>query len=154
MKAPGRPAVRPNSPPEMTMAGLRQYVACGLVCAAIVGSSWPVAAVDGAFPFDRDLVLDVAPMRGSKRLPILEIAASGAATMQLWCVSVQGKADVGADTITIVPTAAQQGQCAPERRTSDENLIAALVQVTGWRRVGDVIELTGGQTLRFRLMSN
>ena len=136
------------------MGSLRRYVACGLVYAATVSSSWPVAAIEGAFPFDRDLVLDAAPMRGSKRLPILEIAASGAASMQLWCVSVQGKADVGADTITIVPTAAQQGQCAPERRTSDENLIAALVQMTGWRRIGDVIELTGATTLRFRLMSN
>jgi hypothetical protein len=138
----------------MTMASLRRYVACGILCAAIVSSSWPVAALEGAFPFDRDLVLDVAPMRGSKRVPILEIAASGAASMQLWCVSVQGKADVGADTITILPTAAQQGQCTPERRTSDENLVAALTQVTGWRRIGDVIELTGAQTLRFRLMTN
>ncbi len=136
------------------MLSLRRLSACGLVCAAIVSSSRPGAAIEGAFPFDRDLVLDVAPMRGSKRLPILEIAASGAASMQLWCVSVQGKADVGAETIMIVPTAAQQGQCAPERRTSDENLLAALVQATGWRRVGDVIELTGPQTLRFRLMSN
>jgi hypothetical protein len=136
------------------MLSLRRLSACGLLCAAIVSAPWPVAAIEGAFPFDRDLVLDAAPMRGSKRVPILEIAASGAATMQLWCVSVQGKADVGADTIAIVPTAAQQGQCAPERRTSDENLIAALVQVTGWRRIGDVIELTGPQTLRFRLMTN
>lgn len=136
------------------MFSLRRLSACGLLCAAIASASWPVAALEGAFPFDRDMMLDVAPMRGSKRVPILEIAAGGAATMQLWCVSVQGKADVGADTITIVPTAAQQGQCAPERRTSDENLLAALVQVTGWRRVGDVIELTGPQTLRFRLMSN
>ena len=136
------------------MFSLRRLSACGLLCAAIVSVSWPVAAIEGAFPFDRDLMLDVAPMRGSKRVPILEIAASGAATMQLWCVSVQGKASVGADTITILPTAAQQGQCAPERRTSDENLLAALTQVTGWRRIGDVIELTGAQTLRFRLMTN
>ncbi len=136
------------------MLSLGRLSACGLVCAAIVSSSLPVAAIEGAFPFDRDLVLDAAPMRGSKRLPILEIAASGAASMQLWCVSVQGKADVGAATIAIVPTAAQQGQCAPERRASDENLLAALVQATGWRRIGDVVELTGAQTLRFRLMSN
>ncbi len=136
------------------MASLRRYVACGLVCAAIVSSWWPASALEGAFPFDRDLMLDVAPMRGSKRVPILEIAANGSASLQLWCVSVQGKASVGSDTITIVPTAAQQGQCAPSRRTSDENLLAALVQATGWRRLGDVIELTGTQTLRFRLMSN
>ena len=136
------------------MLSLRRLFACGLVCAAIVSVPWPVAAIEGAFPFDRDLVLDAAPMRGSKRLPILEIAASGAASMQLWCVSVQGQAAVGADSITITPTAAQPGQCAPERKTIDENLLAALVQVTSWRRHGDVIELIGATTLRFRLMTN
>jgi len=69
-------------------------------------------------------------------------------------VTVQGKASVGADTITIVPTAAQRGQCGADNLANDENLLAAIAQATGWRRRGDVIELTGAQTLRFRLMTN
>jgi hypothetical protein len=140
------------------MPSLRRLLARCLVfclaCAVVAGSGRPVGASEGAFPFDRDLLLDVAPIRGSKRVPILEIAQNGAASMQLWCVSVQGKADVGADSISIVPVAAQQGQCAPERRTSDENLLAAIAQATSWRRRGDVIELIGATTLRFRLLTN
>jgi hypothetical protein len=33
-------------------------------------------------------------------------------------------------------------------------LLAALAQVTSWRRHGDVIEFIGATTLRFRLMTN
>jgi hypothetical protein len=32
--------------------------------------------------------------------------------------------------------------------------LAVLAQATNWRRRGDVIELLGATTLRFRLMSN
>ena len=42
----------------------------------------------------------------------------------------------------------------PERQSGDEDLLAALAQVTNWRRSGDVIELQGATTLRFRLMTN
>lgn len=139
------------------MFSLRRLAACGAVCAAIMGvmgSPWPVAAMEGAFPFDSDLVLDAVPMRGSKRLPIIAIAADGATSIQLWCVTVQGKADVGADTIAIVPTAAQRGQCGSDSIAKDESLLAAIAQATGWRRHGDVIELVGPTTLRFRLMTN
>jgi hypothetical protein len=102
-------------------------------------------------------MLDAAPMRGSKRMPILQIGANGAASIDLWCASTRGQADVGADSITIVTEPAQPAepaQCAPERQSGDENLLAALAQVTSWRRRGDVIELLGATTLRFRLMTN
>jgi heat shock protein HslJ len=121
-----------------------------VVMAAVFG----VAIANEGFPFDRDLVLDAAPMRGSKRLPIIAIAANGAASMQLWCVTVQGKADVGADTIAIVPAAAQRGQCGPDSIAKDESLLTAITQATGWQRRGEVIELVGPTTLRFRLMTN
>lgn len=135
------------------MFSLRRLAACGFLCVA-AGLPQAAAGTDSAFPFDRDLVLDVAPMPGSKRLPILEIDASGNASIDLWCVTVQAKANVAADTLTIVPTAAQRGQCGPESMANDESLLAAIAQTTGWRRDGDVIELTGVQTLRFRLMTN
>jgi hypothetical protein len=40
------------------------------------------------------------------------------------------------------------------RETVDQDLITALSQATGWRRNGDLIELSGSATLRFRLMTN
>ena len=68
---------------------------------------------------------------------------------------VRGQANVGADTITIVAGAACSRRNARRNgKAGDDNLLAALAQVTGWRRRGDVIELLGATTLRFRLMTN
>jgi hypothetical protein len=120
----------------------------------LAGSLLPATASERAFPFDRELMLDVAPMPGSKRVPILEIGANGAASIDLWCASMRGLANVNEDTISIVPGPMQPAQCAPDRQTGDENLLAALAQVTNWRRDGNVIELRGATTLRFRLMTN
>ena len=136
------------------MFGLRPRFALAAVCIAAAGSLWPALASERAFPFDRDLMLDAAPMRGSKRIPIIQIAANGAASIDLWCNSLRGKASVGEDSLTIVPEGAATAQCAPERQSGDENLLAALTQVTSWRRHGDVIEFIGARTLRFRLMTN
>ena len=47
----------------------------------------PLAAAGDAFPFGTTLMLDVAPMRRSKRIPMLEIAENGAASIDLWCAS-------------------------------------------------------------------
>ena len=94
-------------------------------------------------------------MQGTKRMPILEIDDDGATSIDLWCTSVQAQSTVGADgTITIVPGASKATECTPERETIDQDLITALSQATGWRRNGDLIELSGATTLRFRLMTN
>jgi hypothetical protein len=114
----------------------------------------PATASERAFPFDRELMLDVAPMPGSKRVPIIEIDANGAASIDLWCASLRGEASVGEDSITIVPGPIQPAQCPADRQSGDESLLAALAQVTNWKRTGDVIELRGATTLRFRLMTN
>jgi META domain len=115
---------------------------------------WPAAASEHSFPFDRELMLDVAPMPGSKRVPIIEIDANGAASIDLWCASLRGQASVGEDSISIVPGPIQPAQCPADRQSGDEGLLAALAQVTNWKRTGDVIELLGATTLRFRLMTN
>jgi hypothetical protein len=129
---------------------------CGwwLSCLLVFGLVLPAAASERSFPFDRELMLDVAPMPGSKRVPIIEIDANGAASIDLWCASLRGQASVGDDSISIVPGPIQPAQCAAERQSGDENLLAALAQVTNWKRIGDVIELRGATTLRFRLMTN
>jgi hypothetical protein len=136
------------------MASLRRRFAWGLACALAASVISIADASDNAFPFDRELMLDTAPMRGSKRVPIIEIAASGAASIDLWCASVRGQANVAADTISIVTEPVDPASCTGERQSGDESLLAALAQVTGWRRHGDVIELLGATTLRFRLMTN
>jgi len=136
------------------MANQRRRVACGLVCAMVLSSVLPAIASENVFPFDRELMLDANPMRGSKRVPILQIGQDGTASIDLWCASARAEANVGPGSITIIPGEIQQAQCAPDRQSVDENLLGALAQVTNWRRRGDVIELLGARTLRFRLMTN
>jgi hypothetical protein len=67
---------------------------------------------------------------------------------------VHAAATVGENSITIVAEPVEPAQCTPERQSGDETLLAALSQVTNWRRDGDVIELIGPTTLRFRAMTN
>ena len=136
------------------MANLRRRFAGYLVCALVSSSNWPAMASERAFPFDRELMLDTAPMAGSKRVPIIEIAENGATSIDLWCARARGQASIGGDSIMIVAGPIEPAQCAPERQDGDVNLLAALAQVTNWRRSGDVIELFGARTLRFRLMTN
>ena len=136
------------------MTSSRRRFACCLVYSVVLCSIAPALAGAQTFPFDRELMLDAAPMPGSKRVPILEIGAGGTASINLWCASVRGQASVNADSITIVAGPPDVAKCAPERQSRDTDLLAALAQVTNWRRRGDVIELFGATTLRFRLMTN
>ncbi|HET8918044.1 MAG TPA: META domain-containing protein [Xanthobacteraceae bacterium] len=113
----------------------------------------PAAAGD-PFPFGATLMLDAAPMRGSKRIPMLEIAENGAASIDLWCTSARAQAVVADNSINISPGDLQNTQCEPDRQSRDAELLAALAQVTNWRRNGEVVELLGATPLRFRLMTN
>jgi len=127
---------------------------CVLVAAALLGPLGPARAADSTFPFGTELMLDVEPLYGSKRIPMIEIQDDGTAAIDLWCASVHAAATVGENSITIVAEPAEPAQCTPERQSGDESLLAALSQVTNWRRDGDVIELIGPTTLRFRAMTN
>jgi META domain-containing protein len=130
---------------------MRMHGLIALASLAVVSS----AKASEPFPFGSEMMLEAAPMHGTKRMPMLEIDDDGATSIDLWCTSVQAQATVGADgTITIVPGATQPVQCTPERETVDQDLITALSQATGWRRNGDLVELSGATTLRFRLMTN
>jgi hypothetical protein len=114
----------------------------------------PLASAGDSFPFGTTLILDAAPMRGSKRIPMLEIAENGAASIDLWCASARAQVVVADSSISISPGDLQNSQCEPDRQARDAELLAALSQVTNWRRHGDVIELMGVTPLRFRSMTN
>lgn len=122
-----------------------------LLCLSL---SAPLASAGDSFPFGTTLMLDAAPMRGSKRIPMLEIAENGAASIDLWCASARAQAVVADNAISISPGDLQNTQCGPDRQTRDAELLAALTQVTNWRRHGDVVEFLGVTPLRFRLMTN
>jgi len=99
-------------------------------------------------------MLDAAPMRGSKRVPMLEIAENGAVAIDLWCASASAQAVIADHSISIAPDDVQNAQCEPDRQSRDAELLAALAQITNWRRNGEVVELLGVTPLRFRLMTN
>jgi hypothetical protein len=66
-----------------------------LVLLALVMPAMLVPAASDEFPFGQELLLDANPMRGSKRVPSLEIATNGATAIDLWCNSMQGQIVVG-----------------------------------------------------------
>jgi len=122
-----------------------------LLCLAL---SPPLAAAGDSFPFGTTLMLDTAPIRGSKRIPMIEIQENGIASIDLWCASARAQATVADGSIVIVPGDLQSTQCDAERQSRDADLLAALAQVTNWRRDGELVELIGVTPLRFRLMTN
>lgn len=127
-----------------------------VVAALVIMASAVVASAQGelSFPFDRELLLDVPPVKGSKRVPSLDIGANGAAQLDLWCNTVRAQLIVVGDTITVLTGPRTQRPCSPELAREDEEMLAALTDVTNWRRQGDVLLLTGPRAIRFRLQTN
>ncbi len=106
------------------------------------------------FPFDGELILDVRPMPGSKRIPNMDIAANGSIILEMWCNRVDGQVVVAGDTITVMTGQSTERPCPAERARGDAELVEALNAVTNWRREGDFVLLTGPKTLRFRVPTN
>jgi heat shock protein HslJ len=117
-----------------------------------------LASTADQFPFDQELVLDAAPMRPAKRVPILTVAPDGSATIDLWCKTVTARVELSDAAIKIEPGALpdalpemmSEGQCTPPRMQADADMLAALAQVTEWRLQGGALVLTGPKTLTFR----
>src|SRR5829696_4194687 len=128
-------------------------VAVAISALAALPSGRPAAATE-SFPFNEELLLDAKPMRGSKRVPMLEIRPDGAVLIDLWCNSVQGQLVVAANTITVLTGPKTDRACPPERLRGDEDVLSALEQVTTWRREGDDVVLIGPQSLRFHRATN
>ena len=99
-------------------------------------------------------MLDADAMRGSKRIPVLDIAANGTADIDLWCNSVKAQLIVAANTITIITGNKTARQCPPDRARADDELLDALNQATNWQMEEGALVLTGGKTLRFRVQTN
>jgi len=110
------------------------------------------------FPFDQELVLDAAPMRPAKRVPILTVAPDGSATIDLWCKTVSARVELSDASIKIepgplpegFPEMMGEGQCTRQRMRADEDMLAALAQVTEWRKQGSALVLVGPTMLEFR----
>jgi hypothetical protein len=131
-----------------------------VVCYVLLGllTAFGASLAAESFPFDRELLLDVRPMRPLKRVPVLNVAPNGAATIDLWCQTVQGHIELSNNAIRIepgplpedLPRYMSAGQCTPERMQADQEVLADMALVTTWRRQGQAIMLVGPKTLKFR----
>ena len=126
----------------------------GSVLAGAVAIMLTTAAAAAEFPFERELLLDVKPLPGGKRVPMLEILREGRATIDLWCRSGDGRVEVSGEAIKITIEAMRVETCTPERMERDEALAAALAAVTQWRMEDDVLVLIGPTELRYALSSH
>ena len=132
---------------------LRKWL-IGLTCCAWILPAAIFGADNDGFPFDGELILDVDPMPGSKRIPNMDVAGNGAMALEMWCNRVEGQLVVAGYTITVLTGAITDRPCAPERAEGDVALLTALTKVTNWRREGSMVLLVGPQTLRFRIPTN
>ena len=139
---------------RVSVRGALAAVCLLLICGAGVAAE--------PFPFGQELLLDAAPMRPGKRMPILTVEASGDARIDLWSRTVPARVEIADTGIKIeaaplpeeLPAMQGAGQCTPERIKADEEMLASIVQVTEWRREGDAILLIGPATMKFRPATN
>ena len=120
----------------------------------VLGGIVVADAAERGFPYNSELIMDAKPMRGSKRVPMLVVGAKGEAKIEGWCNNVEAQLVVAADTLTILTGASSEQQCPADRMRADEELMAMLMEITHWRRDGDVLTLRGTKTLRFRSLTN
>jgi heat shock protein HslJ len=131
---------------------VRNCVVALAVC--VLGGIVAADAAERGFPYNSELMMDAKPMRGSKRVPMLVIGAKGETKIEGWCNVTEAQLVVAGDTLTILTGASTEQQCPAERMRADQDLMAVLMEITHWRRDGDVLTLRGTKTLRFRTMTN
>jgi hypothetical protein len=107
-------------------------------------------AAEKGFPYEQELLLDARPMKGSKRIPMIEVMRRGDTKIDLWCNSMRAQFIIVDDTVTIITDAKPTEPCVPERARADEELLGLLAGVTHWQRSGDVLTLRGPKNLKFR----
>jgi heat shock protein HslJ len=133
------------------MTGLVPVLA--LVTGLQAGTAGPASAAD--FPFEKELLLDVRAMPGSKRVPSLEVEAGGLATLDLWCNSLKAQLTVADGTVNFALGDKTDRPCSPDRVSADDVILATLAKVTAWRQEGGLLVLEGGdKPLRFRPSTN
>ena len=120
---------------------------------AAVLSALPVHAA-AEFPFGLQMTLDAAPQPGSKRIPNLDIGDAGETLVELWCKGGKGQFSVAGNTVIFVAGAMENRSCPPDRAQADDELIAALTDVSTWKRQDDLVVFVGTKTLRFRINTN
>ncbi|OKO72781.1 META domain-containing protein [Bradyrhizobium sp. NAS96.2] len=125
--------------------------ALALLAAALVAIP---AKAQEEFPFGFVMTLDAARMPGSKRIPSIEVGDNGEVILELWCDGGKGQFSVAGNTIVFVPGAMENRTCTPDRAQADKDLLAALGDMTSWRRHNEEVIFSGSKSLRFLINGN
>jgi hypothetical protein len=133
---------------------LKRLTGVAFLVAFVAALDVNVTFAQDGFPFESELTLDAAPMRGSKRIPNLEIGRNGDVIIELWCKGARGQFAVANETVIFVPGPVEDRGCPADRAAADDALLAALADAATWRMQGDLLVLTGSRQLRFRLNAN
>lgn len=148
-------ALPQNVMPRHRPAGRRRWrLWAAAAFGFLLGFLSPSHAAGGDFPFDSELLLEAKPMRGSKRVPNLEIGPRGQTIIELWCNRVEGQIVVVEEMISIMTGEKTARSCTPEQVRGDQEMLAALAEATHWRREGVTVVLIGPKMLRFRIPTN
>jgi hypothetical protein len=107
-----------------------------------------------SFPYDQEMLLDVKPLPGSRRVPMMEVHPDGKATVDMWCHSAVAEIAVSGDEVKFTFVSAKPENCTPERIELDQAMAKALLEVTSWRQQKDIVEFIGPTSFRFRLSTH
>jgi hypothetical protein len=143
--------------PVSPVAGRPNIVRGALAVMLVLLMSAAASAAD-EFPFDQELLLDVAPMGHVRRVPMLTVEPNGNATIRLWCKDVSARVQLTDSAMRIeagplpdaLPAIMSDGQCSAERVQADAEMLTAFTQVTAWRLQRGMVVLGGATELRFR----
>src|SRR4051794_18830580 len=138
----------------ISFAGMVRFAGVASILLVATAPNAGYAQADNGFPFGMEMTLDVAPQRGSKRIPNLEIGDAGEVVLELWCKGGKGQFSVAGNTVIFVAGAMENRTCPPDRAQADDELIAALTDAGTWKRQGDLVSFVGAKTLRFRINTN
>ncbi|MHC2256229.1 META domain-containing protein [Bradyrhizobium embrapense] len=138
------------------MISMKRILNGGMAALALSATALAAVPVQAQeeFPFGFVMTLDAARMPGSKRIPSIEVGENGEVILELWCDGGKGQFSVAGNTIVFVPGAMENRSCAPDRAQADKDLLAALGDMTSWKRQGDQVTFIGSKQLRFVINSN
>ena len=120
--------------------------------AIVLAAAEPASAQ--SFPYDQEMLLEVKPLPGSRRVPMMEVHPDGKATVDMWCHSAVAEIAVSGDEVKFTFVSAKPENCTPERIELDQAMAKALLEITNWRQQKDIVEFIGPTTFRFRLSTH
>lgn len=132
---------------------LRRWCVPALAVAAIAFADAAPAQAQ-SFPFDQEMLLEVKPLPGSRRVPMMEVHPDGKATVDMWCHSAVAQFTIAGNEVKIEFVSAKPENCTPERIELDQAMAKAMLEITQWRRKNDIVEFVGPTTFRFRISTH